>query len=202
LEFEETTEILSIPIPKKVLGRFHAKPEELAFKKAEQSLAINNILFSYLKTLWLSRSMESIDGHGKRLLASFFDLLVLGFGDAGGINVNISSTQRGHLERCKAYIEKNLVKERLSPSLIAQDLMISERYVFSIFANAGLTVSGYIMSLRLDKAAQMLRSQRFEKQTIATIAFDSGFKSAAHFSRAFKSRFNESPTTYRKRTYL
>lgn len=201
LEFDEETEILSIPIPKKVLERFHAKPAGLAFLKADKSLAINNILFDYLRSLWESRDMKSIDLHRKRLIANFFDLLVLGFSDMQGASLNISSTQHGHLERCKAYIDNNLVEEDLSPTIIAKELAISQRYLFSIFASAGLTVSGYIISQRLDKAAQMLRSQRFELQTVSQIAFDTGFKSAAHFSRAFKERFRESPTQYRKRSF-
>jgi len=202
LSFKEETEILSIPIPRHVLARFHARPSELAFKLADRELAINNVLSDYLKSLWASRYKNSAKIHAKRLITHYFDMLVMGFSDVDGVSSHISSTQHGHLERCKEYIEKNLLEEDLSPSLIADELSISERYLFSIFSNAGLTVSGYIVSNRLDKAAQILRSRRFEKLTVAEVAFDTGFKSAAHFSRAFKSRFNETPTQYRKQTYV
>lgn len=201
LSFEEETEILSIPIPLSVLGRFHAKPSELAFKTADRTLAINNILSDYLTSLWQSRSMKSAKTHAKRLINNCFDLLVLGFADFDGSSFNISSTQHGHLDRCREYIKKNYMEEGLSPASIAKELAISERYLYSIFSNTGMTVAGYIMSNRLDRAAQVLRSHRFETLTVAEVAFDCGFKSAAHFSRAFKERFNESPTQYRKQTH-
>ncbi len=202
LEFTEETEILSIPIPSKVLGRFHAQPEELAFKRADRELAINQVLFSYVKSIWEARLTNSGDTHAKRLLAYYFDLLILGFENADETAVNISSTQYAHLERCKRYINEHLMEETLCPPSVAKALAISERYLFSIFSNAGLTVSGYIIAMRLDKAAQVLRSRRFETLTISEVAFNAGFKSAAHFSRVFKARFNESPTQYRKRTYV
>lgn len=202
LSFDEMTEILSIPIPRDVLGRFHARPSSLAFELADRTLAINSVLSDYLKSLWASRYKNSAKIHAKRLITNYFDMLVMGFSDLDGASTHISSTQQGHLERCKEYIEKNLLEENLSPGLIAKKLSISERYLFSIFSNAGLTVSGYIMSNRLNKAAQILRSRRFEKLTVAEVAYDTGFKSAAHFSRAFKGRFNETPSQYRKHTYI
>jgi len=201
LEFDEETSILSIPLPLEILGRFHAKPVNLAFKRPDNALAVNKIISDYIQSLWSARSMQAANTHSDRLIEHYFDLLVMGYEVSDDLEITISSTQHAHLERCKKFIEDNLQNEFLTPTIVAQEFQISKRYLFSIFANAGLTVSAYIISQRLDRSAQMLRSHRFEKLTVSEIAFDGGFKSAAHFSRAFKTRFHESPSQYRKRRY-
>ncbi|HJQ85883.1 MAG TPA: helix-turn-helix domain-containing protein, partial [Propionibacteriaceae bacterium] len=57
----------------------------------------------------------------------------------------------------------------------------------------GETVKQYTLRLRLERAAFRLLS---EATDVATIAFDLGFGSHEAFSRAFRSRFNQSPTKY------
>ena len=86
--------------------------------------------------------------------------------------------------------------------MISTACSISKRYLHSIFSVSGMSVSNYIIAVRLDHAAQMLRSTRFKQLSVSEIAYDCGFKSSAHFARVFRARFNEPPSTYRSRTLV
>jgi len=57
------------------------------------------------------------------------------------------------------------------------------------------TVNAFTNRLRNEKAARLLR---FSQRSIAEIAFECGFSSAATLSRAFKQYFGISPGQYRR----
>ena len=201
LNFKHTTTILSIPIPAKMLRRFHAHPEDLAFIKVDRKIAANQIISDFIKSMWQTKPSNKLLHQAERYRDIYFDLLVMGFENADTVHGSISSVQSEHLERCKNFIETNFDDDELDIDQIAKGCAISKRYLHSISSVAGMSVSNYMITIRLDHAAQMLRKQRFKKLSISEILYDCGFKSTAHFSRAFKSRFNETPTSYRKKKY-
>ena len=53
----------------------------------------------------------------------------------------------------------------------------------------------WIIERRLKKAAELIK---YNSDTISQIAYDCGFESGAHFSRAFKSKYGKTPSSYRK----
>jgi AraC-like DNA-binding protein len=59
----------------------------------------------------------------------------------------------------------------------------------------GVTPAKWLISRRLECAAQMLRTTR---QSAMEIAFECGFEDPAHFSRAFRAKFGCPPTVYRE----
>jgi AraC family transcriptional regulator len=78
---------------------------------------------------------------------------------------------------------------------LAQTAHMSPSRFHTVFANTvGETLKQYTLRLRLERAAFRLLS---ETTDVATIAFDLGFGSHEAFSRAFRSRFSQSPTQYR-----
>jgi AraC-like DNA-binding protein len=63
----------------------------------------------------------------------------------------------------------------------------------------GRTLSAQIWERRLIHAASQLQNLTLRNQTITQIAMASGFEDAAHFARAFKKRFDLSPSVWRAR---
>jgi transcriptional regulator GlxA family with amidase domain len=53
----------------------------------------------------------------------------------------------------------------------------------------------FVNSLRLKKAAQLLKQNKFK---IADVAYEVGFKDPLYFSKCFKRQFGISPTDYMK----
>lgn len=83
----------------------------------------------------------------------------------------------------------------LRTEALAQTARMSQHRFHTLFAETvGETVKQYTLRLRLERAAFRLLS---ETTDVATIAFDLGFGSHEAFSRAFRSRFDQSPTMYR-----
>lgn len=58
----------------------------------------------------------------------------------------------------------------------------------------GLTTTELVNTLRLDRAAHMLRMTR---QPIVNVAMDCGYENLGYFYRCFKKRFNITPRQYR-----
>jgi len=95
------------------------------------------------------------------------------------------------------YIEVNLANPKLSAEIVAEGCGISKRYLSYIFKQHGLLFSELIWTQRLEVARQSLSASPPGEMSIAQIAYRTGFKSPAHFSRLFKRVFNVTPREYR-----
>jgi AraC-like DNA-binding protein len=96
------------------------------------------------------------------------------------------------------FIEQHLRDPELTPSIIADRLKISSRYLRMIFAANSETPSAYILRRRLEECASRLGDPRWRGHSITEIAFSWGFNSAPHFTRSFRDRFDASPRCYRQ----
>jgi len=108
-----------------------------------------------------------------------------------------SPVRAGRLRTVKLYVEQHLRDPDLSPSIVAERLKVSDRYLRSVFAANRESMSSYIIRRRLEECARQLRDARWRGQSITEIAFSWGFNSAPHFARRFRERFNTSPSDYR-----
>jgi AraC family transcriptional activator of tynA and feaB len=97
-----------------------------------------------------------------------------------------------------ALIDAKLADPTLNAGDIAAAQGIGRRHLDEIMLkNTGISVTAQIWRRRLEKTAADLRNPRFAAQSITQIAFDAGFKDAAHFARAFKKRFQCTPRKWR-----
>ncbi|MBP7009205.1 MAG: AraC family transcriptional regulator [Kiritimatiellae bacterium] len=100
---------------------------------------------------------------------------------------------------CRAmdFISANLGRE---PSLeeIAQAANFSVFHFHRIFsAVTGETVFGFLRRLRLERAANRLLAD--PRADITSVALECGFSSSQNFAKAFRARFGESPSEFRRR---
>ncbi len=111
--------------------------------------------------------------------------------------------------RVHHYIVENLDGVALSPRAIAAANGVSVRQLHRVFSATGTTVSQWVRKLRLARCAAELRGERINPQGglknatpgasegITHIAFRWGFNDSAHFSKAFRAEFGQSPRAYR-----
>lgn len=92
--------------------------------------------------------------------------------------------------RIKAFIRDRLNDPDLSVSQIAHHLRCSPSTVHRAFSGEDCSVMELIWKMRLDAARCDLCSPALMNLTISEIAFSWGFNNAAHFSRAFRARFD------------
>jgi AraC-like DNA-binding protein len=97
------------------------------------------------------------------------------------------------LRKVKRFIERNVGNENLDPDTVANSLGISRRYLTRLFERDGSSVMRYVLQQRLERAKRILTSGGAALR-ISDVAWQCGFVSAAHFSRAFKKQYGRSPT--------
>lgn len=102
---------------------------------------------------------------------------------------------RAMMARATAYILQHLADPGLRPDGVAQAIGLSLRQLHRLFADSDCSVERWIWQQRLQRCARDLR--RDPTARISEIAFRWGFSDAAHFSRAFRQGFGQSPKAYR-----
>tara|TARA_R110002049_G_scaffold279949_1_gene459084 strand:- start:43404 stop:46157 length:2754 start_codon:yes stop_codon:yes gene_type:complete len=92
-------------------------------------------------------------------------------------------------------IDDNLDNSKFSVEHLAEKLNISRVQLYrKIKAILGVSISDYILNVRLEKAKAMLDDS---KLTISEIAYATGFSSPNYFSTSFKNKYNLTPKSYR-----
>lgn len=109
-------------------------------------------------------------------------------------NVEITSYDEKFLQKAMAYIEANLLNPELSTESLGLELGMSHSTLYrKIKALTGQSINGFIRSIRLKRAAQLLESGEF---TVAEVAFETGFSEVKYFRTYFKEQFGCLPSEY------
>ncbi|MBN9235185.1 MULTISPECIES: AraC family transcriptional regulator [Phyllobacteriaceae] len=98
-------------------------------------------------------------------------------------------------ERIVAYIDANLARSNLSTDEIARHMGCSRRYLHRAFEGEGMTLERFVWDRRLERSREALLASA--DVSISEIAFACGFNSSAHFSRAFKAKYEVAPRELR-----
>ncbi len=100
--------------------------------------------------------------------------------------------QRSVRSRAIEYIERTLMDPELSPERVARHVGVSRSALYAVFKDHG-GIWTVIRERRLDCVFDALRRRRSNRPSIQQIAYDHGFGSDTHFSRAFFARFGLRP---------
>ncbi|MGL6236044.1 MAG: helix-turn-helix domain-containing protein [Segniliparus sp.] len=97
-----------------------------------------------------------------------------------------------YVAAAKDYIRTRLRDAELSVPAVAVAVGLSERHLSRVFGEvSGITVSRYILGLRLDGARADLARRGSDR--MIDIAYRWGFSSQPQFNRAFRTRFGHAP---------
>lgn len=104
--------------------------------------------------------------------------------------------QLENYKKLMAYVNQHF-KEEINIPIIEEICHYSYRNINRIFqAIHGETIGKYIKRIRLEKAAEYLK---YSSAKIADIAFEVGFEDTASFSKAFKKKYDCTPSAFRNR---
>lgn len=129
---------------------------------------------------------------------SGLDLAVSALRAAAGYEGNMDPRRRSPASELKDYALAHLGDPALSPEVVATACYVSVRQLHRLFARDGITFSSWVREQRLRRCRDDLADLRFSHLTIAEIAVRWGFRSAAHFTRAFEARYRTTPTSARR----
>ena len=106
----------------------------------------------------------------------------------------VSSADEKFLKEFQGIIEKNLSNQEFNVDMLCEKLYMSRSNLFrKIHALTGETPNQFILSYRLERAAQLLK-KKFGN--ITEVAFEVGFSGTAYFSKCFKDKFHQSPSSF------
>lgn len=108
---------------------------------------------------------------------------------------NSMSVENIHYVRILEYIENNYTKD-IDLTSIADAIDLSYSYIRHIFKeNCGKSIIGYINTLRINKACELLRTTSI---SINKVALQVGYNNTQSFMRFFKKQEGVTPGEYRK----
>ena len=99
-------------------------------------------------------------------------------------------------EEMLAYVREHYGDETLCPAQLADFFHVSERYIFTFFKeNTGFSPASYIQQVRMEQAAQMLKTTTLTAQKVGELC---GFTNFNTYYKAFKRAFGVTPSMYRE----
>lgn len=105
-------------------------------------------------------------------------------------------TEPGAADRILELIAQQLHDPELSVAWLCEKLFISESQLRrNVLRATGLAPNAYILTLRLNKAKNLLT---YTEEPIKQVAFRCGFSSPYYFSKCFTEKVGLTPTAYKK----
>jgi AraC family transcriptional regulator, positive regulator of tynA and feaB len=109
-----------------------------------------------------------------------------------------SRLKQFHRERVMQFIHDHLSDPALDVNMIATATSLSARYLYQLFDDESVTLMKSVWNRRLENCRNELGLAALRSRTIGEIAYSWGFSDVAHFSRAFRERYQVSPREFRK----
>ena len=109
-------------------------------------------------------------------------------------NIEIEHPEEKFLNKLVQIVEDSMEDSDFNVSILVDKIGMSQTVLYKkIKALTGMTITDFIKSLRLKRAAQLL-DQR--KLNISEVAYSVGFNDRKYFSKEFKKQFGKSPSEY------
>ncbi len=106
----------------------------------------------------------------------------------------LNSTDHKFLLNVMEIINKNLHNENFNTETLQQELLMSNAQLYrKLKSLVGMPASGFIRSIRLNRAAELLK---IKKGNITEIAFEVGFNNLSYFSKSFQEQFGVLPSEF------
>jgi AraC-like DNA-binding protein len=189
---------MAVMAPLKALCPFIASVEDRAGRHIPSNTEALRLLASYVALL--RREPNLSDPKVMALgVAHVHDLMAMALGSTpDGTELAVGRGVRAaRLKAIQVYICENLAMQGLSAQSVAAQYGLSVRYIHMLFEGEGTTFSNFVREQRLLQARTMLRSARYARRSISSIALSAGFGDLSHFNRSFRGRFGASPTEVR-----
>ena len=112
----------------------------------------------------------------------------------GPEEIEVPAAEAVFLENVRRVVEDNMHNDSFTVEYLAGEVALSPRQLQRrLRASTKLSASGYIRSMRLKKAAQLLAQ---EWGNVSEVAHAVGFRSVPHFSKLFKQVYGVLPSQY------
>ena len=116
--------------------------------------------------------------------------------EAAPDNSLLSAADELFLRKALKFVEQNLDNPEYSVEVLSRDMGMDRTGLYrKLVSVVGKTPTNFIRSIRLKRAAQLLKEQKY---SITEVAEMTGFSDAKYFREVFKKHFSVSPSQYAK----
>jgi AraC-like DNA-binding protein len=153
----------------------------------------NEILHIFIRLIDISKQESRVFSQ----MASCFVIQLLGLVNAAALMMDkTKSRQEQIIQAIRFKIHENW-NENIDFEQIAAESNITYDFFRKAFKGVmGIPPGQYLLNIKIEKAAQMLRETNL---TISEIATKTGFENEFYFSRMFKNKMNCTASSYRKK---
>lgn len=150
------------------------------------------LLGSHIRATWAgAAAMSATDlTLAGKAAAALVSAVILAHGAPAGDDIR--PVEKMLLASAQRFVIQNLSDPDLSPETVRDHIGVSRSLLYKVFEPVG-GVSAFIQARRLDQAFDAITGDQAHQQTLAEIGYRAGFRSDAHFSRAFRARFGMTP---------
>jgi AraC-like DNA-binding protein len=133
------------------------------------------------------------------VIAHVYQLVALALGPSPEVVTAMEgrSTPESRLIAIRADIIENLANRDLTIEWLALRHHVSARYIQMLFENEQTTLSAFLLESRLERANRLLGDPANSGRSISSLAFECGFGDLSYFNRAFRKRFEMTPSERR-----
>ena len=197
LTFNQRFHQLIVQMPKDVLSRHLMNPEQYTAIPISGQTGLGAVLRNFIFSL--AKELRNVQQAPVELSENLVNMIAMAFSSSVMLDqIGDNSIVRDSLKRrILQYIENNLCNSELSNQQVAEAQNISTRYLHKLFQGETETIHSLILNKRLEKSAMLLKDPAYAGHSIERVAYSVGFSSPAHFSRAFKKHFGQSPSECR-----
>ncbi|WP_107820714.1 hybrid sensor histidine kinase/response regulator transcription factor [Mangrovibacterium marinum] len=110
--------------------------------------------------------------------------------------IEAESQDEKFLSRITNIVEEHLADSTLNVNALCEISGVNNKQIYRKMKQlTGMTPVEYIRSVRMKKAAMLLRQQKF---SVAEVMYMVGFSNHSYFSKCFKAEFNKTPMQYKE----
>ena len=108
--------------------------------------------------------------------------------------ITVTSADEEFLKNAMDIVEKHIDNSDFSVVQFAYELAVSRPLLFTkLKAITNQTPNNFIKSIRLNRAAQLLKQKKIN---VAEVAYKVGFKDPRYFSKCFQKQFQQTPSHF------
>ncbi len=190
---------ITLVVPRDLLARIFRDPGAIHGRFLDPARPATQLIVTRAKALVENcRQMPFVAAHSE--LTHLIRLIADAFGADAGLSGSRRAVHRALMfDDVRRYVRNNLQEEGLSPQSIIDALGLPRTTVYRLFEHEG-GLGTFIQHLRLRVAADELI--RTPSVPIKDIGYSVGFKSAAHFTRAFQNAYDIAPREMRLNAFV
>jgi AraC-like DNA-binding protein len=192
-----SVKIAGIRVPRSAIAPLVPKLENVMMRRITKDTSGLRLVRKYLD-LVADDEVLTAPASQRLIISHFYDLVALALGANGDAKALAADRTVGavRLAAIKADIDANLDDGNLNATMVATRNRVTVRYLHKLFESDGITYSEFVLG-RLARAYHNLRNPLHSRRAISTIAFDLGFNDLSYFNRAFRRRYNATPSEIR-----